>query len=247
MGNRLAGKRAFVTGAGQGIGRAVALAFAQQGATVLAASRTLAKMADLPDLQAGIFPVGLDVTDGAAVATAISRAMPLDVLCNCAGWVHNGTVLDCSDADWQRSLDQNATSCFLTIRAALPAMLELRRGSIVNVASVASSITGVANRAAYGASKAAVIGLTKAVARDTIRSGVRCNALCPGTTDSPSLGERIAATPDPAATRREFVARQPMGRLGSVDEMAAAAVYLASDESAFMTGNVLVVDGGQTL
>ena len=247
MAGRLQGKRAFVTGAGQGIGRAVALAFAAEGAVVVAASRTPAKMQDLPDLAQAIEPVGLDVTDGPAVARAIATAGPLHILANCAGWVHDGTLLDCDEADWAQSLEQNVTSIYRTLRAVLPQMLERGSGSIINVASVASSITGVPRRAAYGASKAAVIGLTKAVARDCIRSGVRCNALCPGTTQSPSLEARIGATADPEATRRAFVARQPMGRLGTTEEMAAAAVFLASDESAFMTGNLLVIDGGQTL
>lgn len=244
---RLSGKRAFVTGAGQGIGRAVALAFAAEGAEIIAASRTLSKMRDLPVLAAAITPVSLDVTDGDGVRHRIAENGPFDILVNCAGWVHHGTVLDCSDADWARSLDQNATSAFRTIRAVLPLMVERGGGAIVNVASVASSVTGVANRAAYGASKAALIGLTKAVARDFIRSGIRCNALCPGTTRSPSLEDRIQATANPDETRRQYVARQPMGRLGTVDEMAAAAVFLASEESAFMTGTVMVVDGGQTL
>ncbi|HMA14469.1 MAG: SDR family oxidoreductase [Bacteroidota bacterium] len=247
MTGRLQGKRAFVTGAGQGIGRAVALAFAAEGAVVTAASRTLAKMADLPGLDAAIAPVALDVTDGSAVAGAIEAAAPLDILVNCAGWVHNGTLLDCDEDAWAESLEQNVTSIYRTMRAALPQMLARGRGSIINVASVASSLTGVPGRAAYGASKAAVIGLTKAVARDCIKSGVRCNALCPGTTQSPSLEARMQATADPEATRREFTARQPMGRLGTVEEMAAAAVFLASDESAFMTGSLLVMDGGQTL
>jgi 2-keto-3-deoxy-L-fuconate dehydrogenase len=247
MAGRLAGKRAFVTGAGQGIGRAIALAFAAEGAEVIAASRTLSKMSDLPSLAAAIFPVALDVTDGAAVEQVVGEAGSVDVLVNCAGWVHSGSVLETSDADWARSLDQNATSAFRTIRAVLPQMLDRGGGAIVNVASVASSVTGVAGRAAYGASKAALIGLTKAVARDVIRSGVRCNALCPGTTHSPSLEDRINATADPEMTRRDFAARQPMGRLGRAEEMAHAAVYLASDESAFVTGTLLVVDGGQTL
>lgn len=247
MAGRLTGKRAFVTGAGQGIGRAVALGFAREGAEVVAASRTLSKMQDLPVHSTAIRPVELDVTDGDAVGEAIGEAGRIDILFNCAGWVHNGTILDCSDEDWARALDQNVTSCFHTIRAALPQMLAQRSGAIINVASVASSITGVANRAAYGASKAAVIGLTKAVARDVIRSGVRVNALCPGTTHSPSLEDRIQATEDPEATRREFTSRQPMGRLGTVEEMAAAAIYMASDESAFTTGTIVVVDGGQTL
>jgi 2-keto-3-deoxy-L-fuconate dehydrogenase len=247
MTGRLEGKRAFVTGAGQGIGRAAALAFAREGATVLAASRTASKMDDLPEREPKITPISLDVTDGPAVRRAVIAAGPLDILFNCAGWVHNGTLLDCSLDDWNRSFEQNVTSMFHTIQAALPAMLERRKGSIINVASVASSLTGVANRAAYGASKAAVIGLTKAVARDHIDAGIRCNALCPGTTLSPSLEQRMQAAPDPEEMRRQFIARQPLGRLGTVEEMAAAAVYMASDDAGFMTGTVLVVDGGQTL
>lgn len=244
---RLQGKRAFVTGAGQGIGRTIALAFAAEGAEVTAASRTGAKLRDLPGILPGIQGLELDVSDGPAVDKAIAEAGRIDVLVNCAGWVHAGDILTCSDEDWARSLDQNVTSTFRTMRAALPGMLARGAGAIVNVASVASSVTGVANRAAYGASKAAVIGLTKAVARDVIASGVRCNVLCPGTTDTPSLNERIDATDDPEATRRAFVARQPMGRLGLPEEMAAASVFLASDEARFMTGTLLIVDGGQTL
>lgn len=243
---RLAGKRAFVTGAGQGIGRAVVLAFAAEGASVVASSRTLSKMADLAE--AGrVEPVALDVTDPSAIRRAVAAAGRIDILFNCAGWVHSGTILDAGDDDWAASFDRNVTSIFHTTRAVLPGMIERGCGSIVNVASVASSITGVASRAAYGASKAAVIGLTKSVARDFIRAGVRCNALCPGTTATPSLEERIDATPDPAATRKAFAGRQPIGRLGKVEEIAAAALYLAGDESAFTTGTVMVVDGGQTL
>lgn len=247
MGGRLEGKTAFVTGAGQGIGRAVSLVFAHEGAAVFAASRTGSKMADLPGLAPTIRPVELDVTDGDAVARAVEACGPLDILFNCAGWVHDGTILDCEPADWHASFEQNVSSIYNTIRAALPGMIARGSGSIVNVASVASSLTGVPRRAAYGASKAAVIGLTKAVARDFIRSGVRCNALCPGTTDTPSLQVRISATGKPEETRRAFTERQPIGRLGTVDEIAAAAVYLAGDESAFTTGTVMVVDGGQTL
>jgi len=247
MAGRLTGKRAFVTGAGQGIGRAVALAFAAEGASVVAASRTLSKMADLPGLDAKIETTGLDVTDGHAVRATFAEAGEVDILFNCAGWVHSGTILDCDDENWAKSFDQNVTSMFHTIRATLPGMIERGNGSIINVASVASSITGVAGRAAYGASKAAVVGLTKAVARDAIRTGVRCNVLCPGTTLSPSLEARMQATDDPEATRRTFTERQPVGRLGTVEEMAAAALWLASDESAFTTGSVVVVDGGQTL
>jgi 2-keto-3-deoxy-L-fuconate dehydrogenase len=246
MTGRLTGKRALVTGAGQGIGRAVALAFAREGASVLAASRTGVKMAALAEL--GMATIELDVTDGAAVAYAVAAVgEPFDILVNAAGWVHSGGILECSEADWQRSLDQNVTSMFHTIRAVLPGMLERRAGAIVNVASVASSLTGVPGRAAYGTSKAAVIGLTKAVAREVVGQGVRCNALAPGTTRSPSLVERAAATGDLEEGLRAFTARQPMGRLGTVEEMAEAALYLASDAAGFMTGQVLVVDGGQTL
>jgi 2-keto-3-deoxy-L-fuconate dehydrogenase len=247
MGRRLAGKRAFVTGAGQGIGRAVALAFADEGARVVAASRTFAKMEDLPRVAPGIVPVGLDVTDGTAVRRAIAEAGDVDILFNCAASVKYGTILYCTEDDWTRSFDQNVTSMFHTIRAVLPGMIARGRGSIVNVASVASSIKGVPARVAYGTSKAAVIGLTKAVASDVIQTGVRCNALCPGTTYSPSLEQRIQESGNPQETRRMLTARQPMGRLGRVEEMAAAAIYLASDDSAFTTGTVMIVDGGQTL
>lgn len=247
MAGRLTGRTALITGAGQGIGRAVALAFAAEGARVIATSRSAGKMADLAASDPAIAIHEMDVTDRAAVEAVFAAAGPVDILVNCAGWVHNGTVLDCSEEDWAKSLDQNVTACFRTIKAALPGMLSRGGGAIVNVASVASSITGVASRAAYGASKAGLIGLSKAVARDFIAKGIKCNVLAPGTTESPSLADRINATGDPDATRRSFVARQPMGRLGRVEEMAAACVFLASDESAFMTGTVLVVDGGQTL
>ncbi|CCF21672.1 3-hydroxybutyrate dehydrogenase type 2 [Pseudorhizobium banfieldiae] len=247
MGDRLAGKNALVTGAGQGIGRAIAIRFAEEGASVVATSRSIAKMEDLPEISSRITIAELDVTDASAIREVFGVAGPLDILVNCAGWVHNGSILDCDEDAWQRSLDQNATAAFRTIKATLPSMVERGCGSIINVASVASSITGVANRAAYGASKAAMIGLTKAVARDVIATGVRCNALCPGTTHSPSLQDRIDASDDPAEMHRTFIARQPMGRLGTVEEMAAAAVYLASDETAYMTGQLLVIDGGQTL
>jgi 2-keto-3-deoxy-L-fuconate dehydrogenase len=242
---RLTGKRAVVTGAGQGIGRATALAYAAEGASVLAISRSGDKLESLAG--PGIETLALDVTDAAATAAALASAGPVDILFNGVGWVHDGGLLDCAPQDWAHSFEVNVTSMYTTIRAVLPGMVARRAGSIINVASVASSITGVPRRAAYGASKGAVIGLTKAVARDVIATGVRCNALCPGTTDTPSLNERMQAQDDPEAARRAFVARQPMGRLGSAGEMAEAAVYLASDLSAFATGTVLVVDGGQTM
>jgi len=247
MTGRLTGKRAFVTGAGQGIGRAVAIAYAHEGAEVVATSRTVSKMTDLPEISPAITIARLDATDGASVVEAIADAGRIDVLFNCAGWVHDGTILDCSAEDWAASLDRNVTSCFHTIKAVLPQMIERGSGSIINVSSVVSSIAGVPRRVAYAAGKAAVIGLTKAVARDVIATGVRVNALCPGTTESPSLEERIAATADPDQARKDFIARQPMGRLGTPEEIAAAAVYLAGDESAFTTGHTLVVDGGLTI
>jgi len=246
MAGQLAAMRALVTGAGQGIGRAIALAFAEEGAEVVAASRTLAKMADLPE-HGAITPVALDVTDADGIARVVGEAGRVDILVNCAGLVANGSILDCDEATWAASLDTNVTAAYRTCRAVLPGMLERGDGRIVNVASVASSVTGVAGRFAYGASKAAMIGLTKAIARDFVREGIRCNALVPGTTLSPSLEERIAASPDPDATRRAFTERQPMGRLGAVDELASGALFLASNASNFMTGQLLVIDGGQTL
>jgi 2-keto-3-deoxy-L-fuconate dehydrogenase len=244
---RLQGKRTIVTGAGQGIGRACALAFAREGAQVIAISRSAHKLDDLPGLDGAITALALDLCDVEAVQDSLADAGHIDVLFNGVGWVHDGTLLDCSPQDWSFSFERNVTTMFTTIRCVLPGMLERKSGSIINVASVASSITGVPRRAAYGASKAAVIGLTKGVARDVAASGVRCNALCPGTTDTPSLAERMMSGPDPEAARRAFVSRQPVGRLGTAEEMAEAAVYLASDASAFATGTVLVVDGGQTL
>lgn len=242
---RLAGRRAIVTGAGQGIGRATALAFHAEGADVVAISRTADKLAPLASQGLEVLP--LDLVDAGALATAFVRLGEADILFNGVGWVHDGSLLDCEPSDWERSFAVNVTTMYSTIRAVLPGMVARRRGSIINVASVASSISGVARRAAYGASKGAVIGLTKAVARDVVATGVRCNALCPGTTDTPSLGDRMQAQADPEAARLAFVARQPMGRLGRAEEMAEAAIYLASDLSAFATGTVLVVDGGQTL
>jgi 2-keto-3-deoxy-L-fuconate dehydrogenase len=237
---RLNGKRAVVTGAGQGIGYATALAYAAEGASVLAISRSADKLD-------GLAIDALDVTDAAAMSAVLAAAGPVDILFNGVGWVHEGTLLDCEAHEWVRSFEVNVTSMYTTIRALLPGMVARSAGSIINVAAVASSITGVPRRAAYGASKGAVIGLTKAVARDVIATGVRCNALCPGTTDTPSLNDRMQAQEDPQAARRAFVARQPMGRLGRTEEMAEAAIYLASDLSAFATGTVLVVDGGQTM
>jgi 2-keto-3-deoxy-L-fuconate dehydrogenase len=241
--DRLKGKRAVVTAAGQGIGRAIAEAFYREGAEVLATDINEKALASL----AGIATRRLDVTDGAAVAALAGELGAIDVLANCAGYVHQGTILDCAEKDWDFSFDLNVKSMYRMIRAFLPAMLEKGRGSIVNVASVASSVKGVPNRFVYGASKAGVIGLTKAVAADFVAKGIRCNAICPGTVQSPSLDQRMAALGgDPAEVRRSFAQRQPMGRIAEPEEIAHLAVYLAADESSFTTGAIHVIDGGWT-
>jgi len=247
MSGRLEGKRALVTGAAQGIGRAAVELFAAEGAQVLVTDINAAGLAGLAGRE-GVGTAVLDVTDGEAVRALAARSGAFDVLFNCAGYVHQGDILNCPEDEWDRSFEVNVRSAFLMIGAFLPAMLENGGGSIINMASAVSSLKGVPQRCAYGASKAAVIGLTKAVASDYVARGIRCNALCPGTVDTPSLGERIAALPgDEADVRRAFVGRQPMGRLGRAEEIAAAALYLASDESAFTTGTTLVLDGGMSL
>lgn len=248
MSARLAGKTAFVTAAGQGIGRAVAVAFAREGARVIATDVD-EQLLDTLGGTSGIEPQRLDVLDAGAIRLAAQRVGAVDVLFNGAGYVHAGTVLDCTEDEWSLALDLNVRSMYRTIRALLPAMLERGRGSIVNMASVAGSIKGAPNRFVYGTTKAAVIGLTKAVAADFIARGIRCNAICPGTVESPSLRQRIAAQAQAtgqtlAQVEAAFVARQPMGRIGRVEEIAALAVYLASDESAFTTGVAHVIDGG---
>ena len=247
MTGRLEGKRAFVTGAAQGIGRATALAMAAEGARVLATDLNGEKVAELAAQSPAIEGAALDVTDGAAVAALAERSGALDVLVNVAGFVHHGSILECEESDWDFSFDLNVKSMYRIIRAFLPAMLEAGGGSIVNIASVAGSIRGLPKRFVYGASKAAVIGLTKAVAADFITQGLRCNAICPGTVQSPSLDERIGAFDDPIEARKAFIARQPMGRLGTAEEIAALAVHLASDEAAFTTGTTMIVDGGVSL
>ena len=240
---RLAEKRALVTAAGQGIGRATALAFAREGAHVLATDIDEALLARLAESDARIEVARLDVRDDAAVAAIAGRG-PFDVLFNCAGFVHHGTVLDCTPEQWAFALDLNVTSMFRTLRAVLPGMLARGKGSIINMSSVASSVKGAPNRCAYGTTKAAVIGLTKSVAADFVSKGIRCNAVCPGTVQTPSLDERIAAQGDPVAARAAFIARQPLGRVGDADEIAALVLYLASDESAYTTGAIHVIDGG---
>ena len=241
---RLAGKRALITAAAQGIGRASAEAFAREGASVVATDINEAALAALAETMPAVQTRHLDVTDETAVAALAAELGAVDVLFNCAGYVHHGTILDCEPGDWDRSFDLNARAMYLTIRAFLPAMLEAGGGSIITMSSLASSVKGVVNRFAYCASKAAVIGLTKAIAADYVSRGIRCNAICPGTVDTPSLHDRMRAQGDYEAARAAFIARQPMGRLGTAEEIAALAVYLGSDESAYCTGATHIIDGG---
>lgn len=243
---RLAGKHAFVTAAAAGIGRASALAFAREGATVIATDIDEDGLATLAAEHASIRVLRLDVRDFTAVRSAARDAGDVDVLLNAAGFVHQGTVLECDESAWDFSFDLNVKSVYRMLHAFLPGMMERKRGSIVSIASVASSIRGVPNRAAYSATKAALIGLTKAVAADTVAHGIRVNAICPGTVETPSLQGRINQNADPAAARAAFIARQPMGRLGTAEEIASLAVYLASDESSYTTGAMHVIDGGWT-
>lgn len=245
MSRRLEGKTALVTAAGQGIGRATAEAFLAQGATVIATDLNPELLNDL----AGAQIAKLDVTDAQAVESFIGALGQIDVLFNCAGFVHHGTILECDEAAWRQSMSLNVDSMYYTIKAVLPSMIERQSGSIINVASAASSIKGVPNRFVYGTSKAAVIGLTKAIAADYVASGIRCNTICPGTIESPSLRQRIAnqasaSERSTAEVEQAFVDRQPVGRLGRPEEIAAMAVYLASDESRFTTGTNMIVDGG---
>jgi 2-keto-3-deoxy-L-fuconate dehydrogenase len=243
---RLKGKTALVTAAGQGIGRATALAMAAEGAQVWATdvnAKLLESYAGTPNVQTAV----LDVLDKAAIQALVARMPAVDVLFNCAGVVHNGTILDATDDELQFAFDLNVRAQFWAIQAVLPRMLAAGGGSIINMASVCSSIKGLPNRSVYGTTKAAVLGLTKSVAADYVRQGVRCNAVCPGTVDTPSLGERINANQDPAAARQAFIARQPMGRLAQAHEIAPVVVFLASDESVFATGQAFSVDGGITI
>ncbi|HEY7765532.1 MAG TPA: SDR family oxidoreductase [Aestuariivirgaceae bacterium] len=246
MTGRLKGKTAVVTAAAQGIGRATAIALAREGAKVHASDIAIDKLKDLQD-EGDVAVTRLDVTDARAVANFAKATGACDVLVNCAGFVHHGTVLDCDEKAWDFSFDLNVKSMYRMIRSFLPAIIEKGGGSIINIASVASSIKAAPNRFVYGATKAAVIGLTKSIAADFVTKGIRANAICPGTIDSPSLQDRMRAQGDYEKARAHFIARQPMGRLGEAHEVAALAVYLASDESAFMTGAALPIDGGWTI
>ncbi|MCW5321762.1 SDR family oxidoreductase [Verminephrobacter aporrectodeae subsp. tuberculatae] len=251
MTQRLAGKTAFVTAAGQGIGRACALAFAAEGAQVWATDvdeKLLEGYAGVPNVSTR----RLDALDDAAISARAKEVGTIQVLLNCTGFVHHGTALDASDEEWDLAFRLNVRAQWKMAQAFLPAMLENHArtgvsGSIINVASIASSIRGLPMRFVYGASKAAVIGMTKAIAADFVTRGIRCNALCPGTVDTPSLAERINAFADPVQARKDFIARQPMGRLATAQEIAPLAVFLASDESAFCTGNAYACDGGMTI
>ncbi|MBI3515295.1 MAG: SDR family oxidoreductase [Proteobacteria bacterium] len=247
MAGRLAGKKALTTASAQGIGRATALAFAAEGAQVIATEVDFERLKPL-EATHGITVRALDVTDLSAITKLAVEVGALDVLFNCAGFVHHGTILDCSEKDWEFSAALNIRSMYRMIRALLPAMVARGKGaSIINMASVSSSIKGVPNRFVYGTTKAGVIGLTKSVAADFVKQGIRCNAICPGTVQTPSLDQRIAAQGGTPEARKAFVERQPLGRLGSPEEIAALAVYLASDESAFTTGTASIIDGGFTL
>jgi 2-keto-3-deoxy-L-fuconate dehydrogenase len=251
-GNRVAGKTILVTAAGQGIGRAAALALARDGARVVATDLKPGLLADLStqSVAAGgteIEARPLDVADAVAIERLMAQLPPLDALFNCAGYVHQGTIFETSEQDWDFSFDLNVRSMFRTIKAALPGMIDRGGGSIINMASVCSSVKGLPNRFAYGTTKAAVIGLTKSIAADFVAKGIRCNCIAPGTVDTPSLQDRMRQLGDPIEARKMFVARQPMGRLATPEEIAPIVVYLASDESVCATGQIFTIDGGITI
>jgi NAD(P)-dependent dehydrogenase (short-subunit alcohol dehydrogenase family) len=246
MGNRLAGKRALVTAAGAGMGRAAVLAFVREGAQVVATDISADSLQSLAG-QAGVQTAQLDVTNDQAVALFVEQTGAVDVLFNCAGWVHQGSLLDCRPEDWDKSFNVNVRSMFLVTKAMLPKMIAKGGGVILNMASVLGAEKAAPNRLAYAASKAAVAGFTRALAIDHVKQGIRVNCVCPGTVDTPSLAERIKAFADPVQARKDFVARQPMGRLATAEEIAETFVYLVSDESSFMTGQAVYVDGGMSL
>jgi 2-keto-3-deoxy-L-fuconate dehydrogenase len=247
MAGKLEGRVALVTSAGQGIGRASAIALAREGAKVFATDIREDLFKDISKEHPGIAGFGLNVLEQSAVDAALKRTGPIDILFNCSGFVHNGTVLDCEEKDWDFSFDLNVKAHYRMIKAYLPGMLAKGKGNVINMASVASSIKGAPNRFVYGASKAAVIGLTKALAMDFVAKGIRCNCICPGTVETPSLYDRMRAQGDFEKAKAAFIARQPMGRLAQPEEIAEMVVYLASDASAFMTGQSLVIDGGWSM
>ena len=246
MANRLQGKTALITATGQGMGRAAVLAFAREGARVIATDVRTNLLEGFKGMS-GVTTRALDVLDDAAVAKAVDEIGAVDILFNCAGYVHQGTILECGPEDWDLSFNLNVRSMFIMTRALLPKMIAKGGGVILNMASVLGAHKAAPNRLAYAASKAAVVGLTRAIAIDHVKQNIRCNCVCPGTVDTPSLEDRINAFADPVQARKDFVNRQPMGRLATAEEIAETFVYLASDESSFMTGQAIFVDGGMSL
>ena len=247
MSRRLEGKQIVVTAAGQGIGKATAIAFHKEGAHVIATDLNDKTLADLNKEYPEIKVQKLDSTDNKAILEFTKSLDKVDVLFNAVGFVHHGTILDCEEKDWDFSFDVNIKSMYFMCRAILPLMIKQNGGSIINISSIASSLKGLPNRFVYGASKAAIIGLTKSIASDFVKQNIRCNAIAPGTVFSPSWQERVNQSPDPVQAKKDFIARQPMGRLGTAEEIASMAIYLAGDESTFTTGNTFSVDGGMTI
>ena len=247
MSGRLEGKKILVTAAGQGIGKATAIAFHKEGAHVIATDLNDKTLADLNKEYPEIKVQKLDSTDNNAILEFTKTLDKVDVLFNAVGFVHHGTILDCEEKDWDFSFDVNIKSMYFMCRAILPLMIKQNGGSIINISSIASSLKGLPNRFVYGASKAAIIGLTKSIASDFVKQNIRCNSIAPGTVFSPSWQERVNQSPDPVQAKKDFIARQPMGRLGTAEEIASMAIYLAGDESTFTTGNTFSVDGGMTI
>jgi len=247
MSRRLEGKKIIVTAAGQGIGKATAIAFHNEGASVTATDLNDKTLADLNKEYPNIKVKTLDSTDNKAILEFVKTLEKVDVLFNAVGFVHHGTILDCEEKDWDFSFDVNIKSMYFMCKAILPLMVKQNGGSIINISSIASSLKGLPNRFVYGASKAAIIGLTKSIASDFVKQNIRCNSIAPGTVFSPSWQDRVNQSPDPVQAKKDFIARQPMGRLGTAEEIAAMAIYLAGDESTFTTGNTFSVDGGMTI
>ena len=247
MSGRLEGKKIVVTAAGQGIGKATAIAFHNEGAHVIATDLNEKTLADLNKEYPNIKVKTLDSTDNNAILEFVKTLDEVNVLFNAVGFVHHGTILDCEEKDWDFSFDVNIKSMYFMCKAILPLMVKQNGGSIINVSSIASSLKGLPNRFVYGASKAAIIGLTKSIASDFVKQNIRCNSIAPGTVFSPSWQDRVNQSPDPVQAKKDFIARQPMGRLGTAEEIASMAIYLAGDESTFTTGNTFSVDGGMTI
>ena len=247
MSGRLEGKKIIVTAAGQGIGKATAIAFHNEGADVIATDLNDKTLADLNKEYPNINVHTLDSTDNSAILEFVKTLDKVDVLFNAVGFVHHGTILDCEEKDWDFSFDVNIKAMYFMCKAIIPLMVKQNGGSIINISSIASSLKGLPNRFVYGASKAAIIGLTKSIASDFVKQNIRCNSIAPGTVFSPSWQERVNQSPDPVQAKKDFIARQPMGRLGTAEEIASMAIYLAGDESTFTTGNTFSVDGGMTI